>query len=53
VDAVVGDDGDVFANDGNMDFIDFGGGSNDIVRYDVGLDSYQEVRDGEPASVMN
>jgi Ca2+-binding RTX toxin-like protein len=33
-----GDD-DVFANDGNKDVINCGRGTNDIVRYDVGIDT--------------
>jgi hypothetical protein len=40
-DTVKGDagDDDVFANDGNKDVIDCGRGSQDIVRYDVGIDT--------------
>jgi hypothetical protein len=41
VDIVKGGSGndDIFANDGNVDIIDCGGGKQDIVRYDVGLDT--------------
>ena len=49
-DTVKGGDGndDVFANDGNRDVVDCGRGSQDIVRYDEGLDTIRNCEIENP-----